>query len=148
MSYVENNLLPDENILYKAKIHWSIYLYGLICLVLAFIIPKNNDTIWPIILSLLGIYLLIKAYTYVKTTEFVVTNMRVIAKKGWLRRHAIELRHEKVEGLSLDQGILDRVFNRGSLVLNGTGGSKERVYSISNPLNFRKQAMEAIGQKS
>jgi hypothetical protein len=74
--------------------------------------------------------------------------MRVIAKKGWLRRQTIELRHEKVEGLSLDQGILDRLFDRGSLILNGTGGSKEKVQYISSPLNFRKQVMEAIGQKS
>jgi hypothetical protein len=25
MGYVENNLLPNEEIVYKAKIHWIIY---------------------------------------------------------------------------------------------------------------------------
>ena len=37
MGYVENNLLPNEEIVYKAKIHWIIYR-GVILPILALLL--------------------------------------------------------------------------------------------------------------
>ncbi len=44
----------------------------------------------------------------------------------------------KVESVNVDQGIIGRILNYGSITIVGTGGSKETFYRISKPLDFRK----------
>jgi hypothetical protein len=34
MSYVDNNLLPDEKVVYRAHLHWAIYIPAIVCLAL------------------------------------------------------------------------------------------------------------------
>ena len=65
MRYVENNLIQGEQVVYRAELHWIIF-------------------IWPVIFSfvLIGIPWLITAILQKKTTEMAVTNKRVIIKTG------------------------------------------------------------------
>jgi hypothetical protein len=58
--------------------------------------------------------------------------------------------HSKVESFHVDQGIIGRIFNFGTVVINGTGGAKTPIPKISAPLIFRRQALMAIesGQKA
>jgi uncharacterized membrane protein YdbT with pleckstrin-like domain len=70
----------------------------------------------------------------------------IIAKVGLIRRSTIELNHQKVESMGIDQSIMGRIFNFGTLTINGTGGVRTPIPSISSPLEFRKKAMETIEQ--
>ena len=45
----------------------------------------------------------------------------------------------KVETIRVDQSILGRVLNYGTIVVTGTGGTNEPFTSIANPLEFRRQ---------
>ena len=38
MSYVENNLIKDEEIISRAKIHWIVYVKGVMLMALAVLI--------------------------------------------------------------------------------------------------------------
>ena len=77
-------------------------------------------------------------YIYVKTTEFVITNKRVIAKIGIVKRTTIELNHAQVESLGVEQGIFDRMLGFGTISITGTGGAKTFIPNIKNPLDFRR----------
>jgi hypothetical protein len=46
------------------------------------------------------------------TTEIVVTNHRVIYKKGFIRRHTAEMNMDKVESVAVDQTIMGRVLGK------------------------------------
>lgn len=70
--------------------------------------------------------------------EFVITNKRVIAKVGFIRRTAFELQSEQVESIEIHQGILGRVLNYGTVIPCGVGSSKVRVCFIENPFEFRQ----------
>ena len=72
MSYVENNLIQGEQVVYRAELHWKIF-------------------IWPAIFSfiLVGIPWLIAVILQKKTTEMAVTNKRVIIKTGIISRRTI-----------------------------------------------------------
>ena len=87
---------------------------------------------------------IIRALIRYVTTEFAVTTRRVIIKMGFIRRVTAELNHRQVEGLLLSQGIIDRMFNAGSITVNGTGGRGYKVHYISNPMEFRRNALETI----
>ena len=91
-----------------------------------------------LLLVLSGLFALSRWIT-ARTSEFAVTNKRVIIKVGLIRRHTLELLLGKVESIGVDQSILGRIVGYGSIVVIGTGGTKEPFKNIAEPLEFRKQ---------
>jgi uncharacterized membrane protein YdbT with pleckstrin-like domain len=71
------------------------------------------------------------------TTEFAVTDVRVIYKKGLLARHTLEMNRSKVESVDVDQSILGRLLGYGTVIVRGTGGSLEPIRYVADPLTFR-----------
>src|SRR5206468_6927850 len=74
-----------------------------------------------------------------QTSEFAVTNKRVIVKVGLIRRDTLELLLSKVESIGVDQTVTGRIVGYGSIVVVGTGGTRETFKNIARPLDFRKQ---------
>jgi uncharacterized membrane protein YdbT with pleckstrin-like domain len=141
LGYVESNLLPDEQIVYKATLHWKIFVLPLVITSIGI----GLLVIQPIVAAgvfLLGLVLLIRAFIEYKSSEFAVTTKRVIIKVGFLRRRTLELLLRQVEAISVEQGVLGRIFGYGSLTLTGTGGVKEVFHYISSPLEFRRRIHE------
>jgi uncharacterized membrane protein YdbT with pleckstrin-like domain len=71
-----------------------------------------------------------------------VTNRRVLIKVGFIRRHSLELLLPKVEGIAVDQGILGRILGYGTIIVTGTGGTKEPFRNIIAPMEFRKMVQQ------
>lgn len=133
-SYIEGALIKDEKITYTGNISlWS--LAPLIFLGLLFVGLFG-----------LGLIFWLVAFIRYKTTELAVTNKRVIAKFGFISRKTIELNINKVESIQVDQGILGRIFNYGSLVISGAGNPQAPIPGISDPMNFRRVFMETQDQ--
>jgi uncharacterized membrane protein YdbT with pleckstrin-like domain len=120
MSYVTDNLLNGERVNYEARLHWGLFLHWKSLVTL---------TIW--------------AWTRRASSEFVVTNRRVIIKQGLVQRRTLELNLQKVESIGVSQGFWGRVFGFGSLEVIGTGGTKEIFHAIADPLAFRHAVQEA-----
>jgi uncharacterized membrane protein YdbT with pleckstrin-like domain len=78
------------------------------------------------------------------TTGLVITNPWIIAKFGVSSRKTLELQLSNIESIRFDQGVLGRICNHGTLVVVGTGGSKEPIPSNSRPLDFRKQSDQVL----
>jgi uncharacterized membrane protein YdbT with pleckstrin-like domain len=133
-SYVEGALVKDEKIVHLGHISlWS--LWHLIALGLV-LLPAFG----------LGLIFLIMAYVRYKTTELAITTKRVIVKFGLIRRRTIEININKVESIQVDQEILGRVFNFGTLVISGAGNPQAPVAGISSPMDFRRAFIEAQDQ--
>lgn len=129
-SYVEKTLINDEKIIYTGKISiWSLLPLLIIGLCL---LP-----FWGI-----GLLFWLAAFIRYQTTELAFTNKRVIAKFGFISRQTIELNLIKVESLQVNQGILGRIFNFGTLVISGAGNPQAPIPGISNPMTFRRSFME------
>jgi len=88
------------------------------------------------------------AFVNRQSTELAVTSKRIIAKFGFIRRYTFELNHGKVESIHVEQGVIDRILGVGTLHINGTGGGITPIPKISDPLGFRRKAMEAIDETS
>ncbi|MDQ3673152.1 MAG: PH domain-containing protein, partial [Gemmatimonadota bacterium] len=78
------------------------------------------------------------------TSEFAVTNKRVVIKVGWLSRRTVETMLSKVEGINVDQSFVGRLFGYGSIIITGTGGSQEPFRNIGNPFEFRRQVQAQV----
>ena len=92
----------------------------------------------------IGVIPLVLVFLRVWTTELAITKHKVIDKTGFIRRNTIELRLSKVEGLSVDQGVLGRIFNFGTINITGTGGIKTPIPYIKNPVEFRRVLNEFL----
>ncbi|MFX3621865.1 MAG: PH domain-containing protein [Acinetobacter radioresistens] len=135
-SYIEQNLARDERIIIKAQVTWLSqfwYLFFGGLFILSSLGSKNGVPFF------IGLILIAIAAIHVLTTELALTNRRIIAKSGLIRRNTIELKVNRVESLGVDQGILGRIFNFGSIVIKGTGGSHAPIPYIARPLEFRQQ---------
>jgi len=141
MSYIESTLIPNEEIKYTGKLHWIIYIKSIAILIVGIILSFSSETrLFGAGVILLSFLFYFKYWLDSITTELAVTSKRIIAKVGIIRRETIELNHSKVESLSVDQSILGRILNYGTLTINGTGGNKLPIKTISKPMLFRQNA--------
>ena len=88
-------------------------------------------------LGLLGVVSATAAMIRQATTELVLTDRRVIYKTGLFKRHTMEMNRSKVETVGVDQSVLGRLLNYGTVIVRGTGGSLEPIRKIDDPLTFR-----------
>jgi len=144
VGYIETNLLPGEKVAYQTKLHPIIYLGSILLVLLGLvllIIPPLG-----LLVIIVGLLFAVPRYVRVATSEFAVTNKRVLIKVGWIRRRTLEMQLAKVETIGVNQGVLGRILNYGSIVVVGTGGTREGFPGIRNPLEFRKQVQAgAVG---
>lgn len=124
MSYVRKSLSNNEHILHTGRFHWtykSIALAGLFL-----IIP--------------GLIMWLRVYT----TEIVITNRRLIYKRGWISRQTEEIGLDRLEEVNLIQGVEGRILGYGTLVCKGTGASTiELPRMLGNPMRFRRELQNA-----
>ena len=90
MSYVENNLLPNEQITYRAKLHWIIYgLPGTIFVIAILVALGGGGWIAGLAIGVIGLVLLVPPWVKSTSSEFAITNKRVLIKVGLIRRHSL-----------------------------------------------------------
>ena len=151
MSYIQRNLLPAERVIYTTKLHWIEYIAKalwssiaglMICFPFASTLPTPGIILATGLFALFGLFL---AWINVLTSEFAVTNSRVLVKVGLLRRHSLEIVLRQIEGIGVDQGILGRILGFGTIIVSGTGATKEPFIRISKPLEFRRQVQALAG---
>jgi uncharacterized membrane protein YdbT with pleckstrin-like domain len=159
LSYVESNLIPGEQVLYKTGLHWIVLFWPvlfaaffglgalpLLIVSIATIGDKNGPAggVTAFVLLLMAGLLVFLGYLKRAATEMAVTNKRVIIKTGLLSRRTFELLMSKIESIGVDEGMLGRMLGYGSLVVRGTGGTPEPFKNISHPLEFRRQVQQQI----
>jgi uncharacterized membrane protein YdbT with pleckstrin-like domain len=96
-----------------------------------------------IILMLAALQLIRRIGTFF-STEFAVTNKRVIGKSGALRRRSLEIMLTKIESVSVDEPFWGRILNYGTIVVKGSGGTSQPFPFISNAMGLRLQINNLI----
>lgn len=161
--YTQSILLPNERVLATAKIHWIIFVSPAIFIVLAIITtfigffsfssansPSDSATITMVISTLCcisswptGLIGFVIAFLRYKTTEFALTDKRIIGKFGIIKRRSLELVLGKIESISVNQNIWGRILDYGTLVVTGSGGTHQLFPYIAAPMEL-KQTINAI----
>ena len=85
-SYVNNHLIKDETVVFETRLHWVIFftLRSLFTLTIAAWLER-----W--------------------LSEFVITNRRIIIKKGLIARNTFEMNLSKIESVNVDQSVMGRI---------------------------------------
>ncbi len=150
MGYLEKTLQPGEKIVYQTRVHWIIYLpsFLLILLGVALMVSERlqgqaQGFIFMLggLVFIVGVVLLLGAWIRWISTEMAITNRRVIAKFGFIRRKTYEIDRTKVESVNIDQSIMGRIFGYGTVTVTGTGSSSAPVKDVDSPLEFRNKLL-------
>lgn len=165
MSYIQDSLMQDETVIFETRLHKVLLWISILSLVIGIIFiiiflnwdnlgsygmpdsvmayKKNqlHSLIAAVFLMILGVH----RYILYKTSEFALTNKRIIAKFGFIKQVSVDLNIDKVQGIVVDQALGGRIFNYGTVKIVGVGVN-ERIPFIPEPLKFRKLVQEYINK--
>ncbi len=148
MAYYTKVLQPDETVKGVGRLHWSIYIRGLVVLAVAVVMLVGSLWLsdpdgqryaqWAAgVVGVLGLLLLLGAWIRRRATEIVVTDLRVIYKVGVLSRRTVEMNVSKIETVDVEQGLWGRIWGYGTVLIRGTGSGFEPLVGVGSPLAIR-----------
>ena len=164
MGYIENNLVPGEQVIYKTGYHWIVIFWSIVLSLIfaalgaaalyeAFSNGERADyrqafEIGGSVSLIVAAIILMQGIVRRNATEVAVSNKRVLIKTGVLARKSIEVLLGKVESIGVQESAMGRMLGYGSVVVRGTGGTFETFHNISHPDEFRRQVQGQIGNSA
>lgn len=127
--WLQPKLRAGEEVIHSTRLH-TYYLYLPIVLIIVGLI----DLFWFLIpgVLLMGYYL----YQFI-SNHFVITNQRVMFKRGLFYFRIKEFELENITDISCTQNFADRLFHSGSILLIGKNFPTEKIPNVSKPNVFR-----------
>lgn len=142
--YAEQNKRPGETIILRAPLSPIILLIPAVLVVLGILLLLAGMIVSLFALAgwwllSLGIALGIRPLFSLLTTEFVLTERRIMAKSGFFFRRFLDLPLNRVESTSIYQPILGRLLNYGEIIVRGMGGTEGHFHALANPVELRNE---------
>jgi uncharacterized membrane protein YdbT with pleckstrin-like domain len=148
MPYYSKVLQPGETVRVVGRLHWLIYANAVLLLVIALAIallaaeltdPTQRQLVLlvALVVVVLGGLVFLGAWIRRKATEIVVTDRRIIYKRGFIARRTVEMNISKVETVDVEQSIAGRLLGYGTVLIRGTGESLEPLRHVEAPLTIR-----------
>lgn len=147
MIYVNSILQPGETVRAVGKLHWIVFgqaiallVAGIVVLVFAQTLTTKTAQLityagWAILaFAALSAF---QAWFERWITELAITSNRVVYKRGFLRRYTVEMNMDKVETVNVDQSLLGRLLDYGSIRVLGSGQGIEHLEKIADPIRLR-----------
>lgn len=145
MPYPTRLLSPGEEVVTEFRPHWTAILGPLsittgalvAVILLAFVVPDSQTEIrrfGPGVVAVLWLAVTIRGFITWLTTQHVITNERVIHRRGFISKHGREIPLEMINTVAFSQTIFERVVGSGDLVIESAGeGGQTRYTDIPDP---------------
>ena len=156
MASLDDQLLAGERIVYRTRPHWILFGGPLLVALTGLVVGATLQLTvhdyqyryagWYAGAALLGVALLIALPPAIRylSSDFAVTDKRVLARMGILNRQSLETLLSKIEGIGVEQDLWGRVLGFGTITITGTGGTRESIAGIPRPLEFRRHVQSQI----
>ena len=153
MSYIDGNLLAGEQVVYRTRLHWLLFMgpvlfTAVVLLPIAWFLDNGTWSSYAWIPLALGLFILLATFIKRQSSDFAVTNKRVMMKVGVFSTRSVELLLNKIEAISVNQSFIGRIFGYGDIVVTGSGGTREAFSHIQGPLEFRRAVQSVTDRLS
>lgn len=153
MSYIDGNLLGGERVVFRTRLHWKLLVGPLLfALVTVLAIPLLvSQGIWHNLVLIApgaGLLAVLVAIIRRQSSDFAVTNKRVMMKVGVFSTRSVEILLGKIEAIAVHQSLLGRMLDYGDIVVTGTGGTEEAFSSIQAPMQLRRAVQSVTDGQS
>jgi uncharacterized membrane protein YdbT with pleckstrin-like domain len=158
---VGEDLIDGEKILYRAKLHWIIFIFPMLYVSLALSMIAYSAHLEIFIPSVFVKY---SAYTvfgygailffiqniHRNTSRIYVTNQRVFIKMGVFVIESMSLNLSHIEVVEVKQDVFGRMLGYGAVQIevSGGGGTKKPVKFLAHPGTLRKAIQTLSPKKS
>lgn len=140
----------NEDTVYVAKLHWILFLGPLILLIVALVLGSSfsYQPIQPLIIFsvLFALAWGILVWVTYKFSSLTIKKKQLILRTGLLVRQTVDIPLTRIESIDIRQSIIGSIFQYGSLVITGTGGSKQMIHHLSKPLTCRRYIEQLMHQ--
>ncbi len=158
MAYFDQQLMQGETVAKEAHLHWIVFLPAMVAGFLAVAIgiglgmqgehARQAAEILGGGLSLYALYLAAGGWVKRRSARFAVTNKRILIRLGLVRLQSSEILLGQIEGITVHQGLGGRLFDYGTVVIEGTGGDSAPYAKIAAPGAFRLAVQEQIEHRT
>lgn len=151
MSYISKNLLPNETVILYTKKHPIIFFIPVLCTIislLAMYYLSNNQILVNFWWLPWVITLLLWSYCALEylTSEYAVTNERIVLREGFFVKHESDLRLHTVSQINILQDPIAQLFNYGTISLNAFG-AYDNFFYVANANAFKQKVNEQLYAK-
>lgn len=150
-----NDPALPEHMIREARVSWwalwHLVALGLLGLVLAAWGLLRQDEFGYGAAAVGGVlfaWFLLAAFVRRSAMKIQLTDRYVILQTGLFSRHTSTVMLNRVESLDVDQNVLQRIANVGTLTIRGTGSEDLRMAGMQDPAGFQADARKAINAAS
>ncbi|MBN2114313.1 MAG: PH domain-containing protein [Acidimicrobiia bacterium] len=148
MGYPRRLLSGGETVIREFRPHWRMLFVPTAwtvllaaAVVLTWIFPPTTKWFDWGVTAVAGVaWLVLGLYPFVAWwfTSYVLTNERLITRRGILARHGLEIPLEQITNVLFSQNILERILRSGDLLIESAGTSGQSRFSdIPEPEEFQ-----------
>jgi uncharacterized membrane protein YdbT with pleckstrin-like domain len=155
-----NKLLADhEKLVFDLKPHWIELLLPIfwtvviaIAAYLAQIVAKDNSTARLVVfLIALALWLWLAVVPFLRWayTDFVLTTDRLVTRTGVLAKHSKEIPLERINDVTFNQSVPQRMVGAGTLVIESAGErGQETIRHVRNPEQVQLMIYKEVEQNA
>ena len=154
MPYPKDQLSPGETILSESVPHWISLkmeiLYTVLYLALFWLVVPTWDTDIGIdswigwALFFVWVVLVGRGVAEWWSTQFVITNRRVIYRRGVVTKAGYEIPIDRVQDVGYRQGVLQRLVGAGDLLVQSSASEGQTaIRDIPNPVRLNELITQA-----
>jgi uncharacterized membrane protein YdbT with pleckstrin-like domain len=137
--------LPN-GIVYQARLHWILFFWPLLlCLVALYLIAGTEQ--FRQVGYFVGVFALVwltMIATNYHFSIFVIKKKQVILTTGLFVRKTLDIPLTKIESIDIRQTLPGSIFQYGTLLITGTGGTRQFINYLSKPLTCRRYIEELL----
>ena len=141
-NYVAETLTSGESVVHTGKFHWFYTVVSMLYMAIGLWIGSADAPVSKLIM-LLPLGMGIARFINQGSTEVAITNRRLIYKHGWLRVNADEVALDRLEEITLRQGVIGRMLGFGNVICRGVGSGNIKLPPIDQPVAFRNALQAA-----
>tara|TARA_E500000178_G_C16581359_1_gene556203 strand:- start:18 stop:449 length:432 start_codon:yes stop_codon:yes gene_type:complete len=139
-------MAQQEKFIYQARLHWVIFIWPVAFALFGVWFGLHMPALQQISLFLVGagvVWFFLMWLTY-HFSSLTIKKKQVILRKGILVRQTMDIPMTKIESIDIKQSIIGTLFQYGSLVITGTGGTQQWMTYVSKPLTCRRYVEELM----
>ncbi len=142
----------DEKIIFATRFSKKVFakpiVAAIVFLAVAVVLRRIDweyGKFWSWWFLLLTVLVLLPPFSKYFLSQYVLTNKRIVIRHGLIARRSYEMLLNKVESIQVEQTLTDRIiWGSGTLVITGTGGTKEAFPDVGGAIKFQRHLDEAI----
>ncbi|MDF1758526.1 MAG: PH domain-containing protein [Legionellaceae bacterium] len=138
--------IKDDDIIYKAKLHWILFIWPVLFFCVAVYIGMKFEPLQKasLFLGAAAIFWEVVVWLTYECSYLIIKNKQVILCTGIFVRQTLDLSLNKIESVDIRQSILGSILQYGSLVITGTGGTRQYINFLNKPLTCRRYIEQAL----